>query len=72
MSKGAPLTSGLYPIVRRTRRPYVIQDDDSGPAPAPAPVAASPIEGEAGVSYAKPVPAPKGKHAPATPKDRTS
>ena len=30
--------NGLYPIIRRVRRPFVIQDDDSGPPPAPPPV----------------------------------
>ena len=72
MKAGTPLANGLYPIVRRARRPYIIQDDDAGPAPAPAPVAAASVEGEAGVSYAKPASAPKGKHAAAAPKERTS
>ena len=37
MSKSAPLTNGLYPVIRRARRPLIIQDDDAGPAHAPAP-----------------------------------
>ena len=71
MSAGTPLANGLYPIIRRTRRPFIIQDDDAGPAPAPPPVTAPPVEGEAGVSYAKPAPALKEKHASAAPKERT-
>lgn len=72
MSAKVAFVNGLYPIIRRTRRPFVIQDDDAGPATVPPPVVVSPNEGEAGVSYAKPVPAPKGKHAPAAPKERAS
>ena len=72
MSKGAALTSGLYPIVRRARRPLVIQDDDAGPAPAPAPSAVPSVEGETGVSYAKTTSPLKEKHAPATAKERAS
>ena len=72
MSAGTPLVNGLYPIVRRTRRPYIIQDDDAGPAAALPQVTASPVEGEAAVSYAKPAPAPKAKHAATAPKERTS
>lgn len=40
LSPGGPLANGLYPIVRRARRPLIIQDDDAGP-PASA---ASPSE----------------------------
>src|SRR5438552_3531532 len=44
--------NGLYPIIRRARRPLIIQDDDSGPAPPPPPL---PLMGEAGtVSYKRP------------------
>ena len=71
MSAGTPLANGLYPIIRRTRRPFIIQDDDAGPAPAPPPVKVTPVEGEANVSYAKSAPASKGKHAPAAAKERT-
>ena len=53
--------NGLYPIVRRVRRPLVIQDDDAGPRPAP-PVAVPLVEDEQPVSYATRVPARKGKH----------
>jgi hypothetical protein len=72
MSKSAPSASGLYPIVRRVRRPLIIQDDDSGPAPAPAPSAVPSVEGETGVSYAKTTSPLKGKHAPATTRERAS
>jgi len=53
---------GLYPIIRRARRPLIIEDDDSGPATAP--LAVPMVEAEAPVSYAKrDAPARKGKHA---------
>ncbi len=58
---------GLYPIIRRARRPLIIQDDDAGPPPAP-PVPA-PLVAEAGVSYARPV-KPKDKHASAAKGER--
>ena len=55
--------TGLYPIIRRARRPLIIQDDDSGPAPPPPPV--PPVEDQAPVNYAKrSSPAKKGKRAP--------
>ena len=44
MSADTPLANGLYPIIRRARRPFIIQDDDAGPAPAPPPVTVPPIE----------------------------
>ena len=48
--------TGLYPIIRRARRPLIIQDDDSRPAVAP-PAAASAVvplgQEQASVSYAK-------------------
>ena len=72
MSKGAPLTSGLYPVIRRVRRPLIIQDDDSGLAPALPPSAVTSVEGETGVSYAKTTSPLKEKHAPATTKERAS
>ena len=55
--------TGLYPIIRRARRPLIIQDDDSGPAPPPPPV---PVVQEQGpVSYAKRSSSAKnGKRAP--------
>jgi hypothetical protein len=51
--------NGLYPIIRRARRPLIIQDDDAGPPPVPqAPMA---LVAETGVNYARPV-NPKDKH----------
>jgi hypothetical protein len=44
--------TGLYPIIRRARRPLIIQDDDAGPPPAPPPVVPL-LEGEEPFSYAK-------------------
>ncbi len=44
--------NGLLPIIRRVRRPLIIQDDDAGPPPALPPVV-PPLEGEEPVSYAK-------------------
>ena len=41
MRPAAPLAGGLYPIIRRARRPFIIQDDDA--APPPAPPAAPPL-----------------------------
>ena len=46
MKPGTPLVNGLYPIIRRVRRPLVIADDDAAPAPTQPPVTAPPIEGE--------------------------
>ena len=43
--------TGLYPIIRRARRPLIIQDDDSGPAPPPPPVPV--VQEEGPVNYAK-------------------
>jgi hypothetical protein len=56
-------SQGLYPIIRRARRPLVIQDDDSGSAPVPAPPV--PVgQAEPAVSYAKRVRlARQAKHA---------
>ena len=59
---------GLYPIIRRARRPLIIEDDDAGPPPAPPP--AVPLVGEAGVSYLK-TPRPKEKHGTAAKSERT-
>jgi hypothetical protein len=42
MSAAGPLANGLYPIIRRARRPFIIADDDAAPAPAPPPVATLP------------------------------
>ena len=54
--------TGLYPIIRRARRPLIIKDDDSGPAPPPPPVPL--VQPEAPVNYAKAKPpARKGKNA---------
>jgi hypothetical protein len=47
--------SGLYPIIRRVRRPLIIQDDDA-PADAVAPREAVPVLPEAEVNYTKPPP----------------
>jgi hypothetical protein len=44
MSTTGPLANGLYPIIRRARRPFIIQADDAVPASVPPPVVASPIE----------------------------
>jgi len=58
--------TGLYPIIRRARRPLIIQDDDSGPAPPPPPVPLA--QPETPVSYAKVNRAArKGRNATATP-----
>jgi hypothetical protein len=43
--------NGLYPIIRRARRPFIIRDDDSGPAPPPPPVLL--VQPAAPVNYAK-------------------
>jgi hypothetical protein len=43
--------TGLYPIIRRARRPLIIGDDDAGPAPAPPPVL--PVVPEGGLNYGK-------------------
>ena len=59
----------LYPIIRRARRPLIIQDDDAGPPPAPPPVPV-PLMAETGVSYLKP-PRQKEKHATAAKSQRT-
>ncbi len=58
---------GLYPIIRRARRPLIIRDDDAGPPPAPR--VKVPLVGEADVSYAEPV-EPRGKHAGAAKGER--
>lgn len=55
MSATGPLANGLYPIIRRARRPFIIADDDAAPAPAPPPVAALPdAESVAPVETPKP------------------
>jgi hypothetical protein len=49
---------GLYPIIRRVRRPLIIQDDD-GPTAAVQPVEVVPmVQPEEVVNYANP---PKGE-----------
>jgi hypothetical protein len=53
MSNPGPLANGLYPIIRRARRPFIISDDDAGPRPAPAPVAKPTAAGEAAGTGAK-------------------
>jgi len=48
--------NGLYPIIRRARRPLIIQDDDSRPAvpqPTAPPVVVPLVQEQAPVSYAK-------------------
>ena len=55
--------NGLYPIIRRARRPLIIQDDDAGAPPAPR--VPAPLVAEAGVSYAKRPAERKGKHGTA-------
>ena len=56
--------TGLYPIIRRARRPLIIEDDDSGPAPPPPPVPV--VQDQTPVNYAKrSSPAKKGKRAAA-------
>jgi hypothetical protein len=49
--------TGLYPMVRRARRPFVIQDDDAVAAPA-AVVEAAPVvplvQPQVPVNYSKP------------------
>jgi hypothetical protein len=62
--------SGLYPIIRRARRPLVICDDDAGPPPAPAP--AVPVVGtERPVNYTKSgLVAAKGRNGDNTGKGR--
>ena len=47
MRPAAQLAGGLYPIIRRTRRPFIIQDDDAGPPPVPSPEAQPLTTGEA-------------------------
>jgi len=54
MSAGTPLANGLYPIIRRARRPFIIQDDDAGPAPAPPPVTVPDAEKAVPVEKPKP------------------
>ena len=62
--------SGLYPIIRRARRPFIISDDDAGPPPAPPP--AVPVVGaEHPVNYTKSEPVTaKGKRGDTTGKGR--
>jgi hypothetical protein len=56
--------TGLYPIVRRARRPLIIEDDDCGPVPPPPPVPV--VQEQVPVNYAKrSFPAKKGKRAAA-------
>lgn len=56
--------NGLYPIIRRLRRPLIVADDGARPAPPPPPVAAPPVvEGEASTRYGKRAPGRKGKDA---------
>ena len=45
------MMDGLYPIIRRARRPLIIEDDDSGPALAPPVVPL--VEPDTPVSYTK-------------------
>jgi hypothetical protein len=53
--------SGLYPIIRRARRPLVICDDDAGAPPAPPPAVPA-LVAEQPVRYANVPAARKGKH----------
>jgi hypothetical protein len=58
---------GLYPIIRRLRRPLIIEDDDATAAPAPSP----PVSAGEGVSYAEPLtPSPKAKDAKRATRER--
>jgi len=61
---------GLYPIIRRARRPFIIQDDDAGPPPAPPPVVPL-VAPEQPVSYSQAPAARKGKNGTAG-KDRSA
>jgi hypothetical protein len=66
---GGRMANGLYPIIRRARRPFIIRDDDSGTAPPPPPVPL--IQPETPVSYAKASrSARKGKSASAAASER--
>ena len=61
---------GLYPIIRRARRPLVVQVDNASPVPslvpAPAPPAVPPDQTEAPLNDAPAKPAGrKGKNATA-------
>jgi len=48
--------SGLYPMVRRVRRPLILVDDDAGPPPPlPASAAAPPPEAPEGERKGEPV-----------------
>jgi hypothetical protein len=44
MSATGPLANGMYPIIRRARRPFINADDGAAPAPAPPLVAGTPVE----------------------------
>ena len=44
MSTTGPLANGLYPIIRRARRPLVSAGDGATPIPAPPAVTTSPVE----------------------------
>ena len=61
--------NALYPIIRRARRPLIIQDDDAGPPPAPPVPALVPLVAGTGVSYVKP-PRQKEKRAGAAKGER--
>ena len=63
-------SQGLYPIIRRARRPLIIQDDDSGPSPLPPPV--PPVVREGDVNYSKAsTPAGKGKSGKSSASERS-
>jgi hypothetical protein len=44
MSTTGLLANGLYPIIRRARRPLVVVDGGAAPAPAPPAAAKSTVE----------------------------
>jgi hypothetical protein len=55
MSAPGPLASGLYPIVRRFRRPMVVVESVPDRPPAGAPEPPPPKPAVASVSYSEPI-----------------
>jgi hypothetical protein len=51
LSNSGPLANGLYPIIRRLRRPLIIRDDDAPPPPASPPTQLE--QSEEPLSYGK-------------------
>jgi hypothetical protein len=64
MSAATPLPGGLYPIIRRARRPMVGQEPITAP-PAPAPTPERPKEtvGDGDVAATEPVTESKDQRA---------